>query len=143
MSRIPDPGSPLEAEGVPDLEGGLEAKRVTGDEQEGITPPSDVPIAVDAYGTTAAEERAGEPLALRLAHEEPDVLSRADEVADESEQADSPYPVDPDARAAGRLVEPDEGARPDTEKDVVARDVGADGGGLSAEELAMHTEPEA
>jgi uncharacterized protein DUF5709 len=43
----------------------------------------------------------------------------------------------------GRLVEPDEGAHPDDEKDAVARDEGSAGGGASAEELAMHevTEP--
>jgi hypothetical protein len=39
---------------------------------------------------------------------------------------------------AGRLVEPDEGAHEDTEKDLVAEDVGIDGGAASAEEAAMH-----
>ncbi|WBB79369.1 DUF5709 domain-containing protein [Micromonospora sp. WMMD882] len=38
----------------------------------------------------------------------------------------------------GRLVEPDEGARSDTETDSVAYDAGAAGGGASAEELAIH-----
>jgi hypothetical protein len=42
----------------------------------------------------------------------------------------------------GRLVEPDEGAHTDTEKDVVASDVGIDGGGESAEEAALHVEEE-
>ena len=42
----------------------------------------------------------------------------------------------------GRIVEPDEGARTDAEKDVVGSDVGRDGGDLSAEETAMHVEPE-
>ncbi|MFC7549480.1 DUF5709 domain-containing protein [Plantactinospora sp. GCM10030261] len=42
----------------------------------------------------------------------------------------------------GRLVEPDEGAGTDEEPDSVARDVGASGGGASAEELAVHeTQP--
>lgn len=42
----------------------------------------------------------------------------------------------------GRLVEPDEGVRTDTEPDSVAYDAGAAGGGPSAEELAMHeTQP--
>lgn len=49
---------------------------------------------------------------------------------------------DGEARPIGRLVEPDEGARPDDEPDAVATDAGAAGGGASAEELAMHeTEP--
>jgi hypothetical protein len=41
---------------------------------------------------------------------------------------------------AGRIVADDEGVRADTEKDAVAYDVGAAGGGLSAEEAAMHIE---
>ena len=50
---------------------------------------------------------------------------------------------DPDAAEvgdlrAGRLVEPDEGVREDVEKDLVATDVGIDGGAASAEEAAMH-----
>jgi Family of unknown function (DUF5709) len=44
---------------------------------------------------------------------------------------DVPEPV-------GRLVEPDEGYGFDNERDSVAYDAGAAGGGASAEELAMH-----
>jgi hypothetical protein len=42
----------------------------------------------------------------------------------------------------GRLVEPDEGAHNDNEADAVATDVGNDAGNLSAEEAAMHIQPE-
>ena len=35
-------------------------------------PPAEKPRGVDAWGTTAAEQRAGEPLGERLAAEEPD-----------------------------------------------------------------------
>jgi hypothetical protein len=42
----------------------------------------------------------------------------------------------------GRLVAPDEGAHEDTEKDLVAEDVGIDGAAASAEEAAMHVVPE-
>ena len=69
------------------------------------------------------------------------MLAAADVPADESEGADTPF----DERAGqgvGRLVEPDEGARTDTEADLVARDAGTDLGGYSAEESAMHVEPE-
>ena len=38
----------------------------------------------------------------------------------------------------GRLVAEDEGAHPDDEEDLVARDVGIDGGAASAEEAAIH-----
>ncbi|GII80882.1 hypothetical protein Sru01_58640 [Sphaerisporangium rufum] len=47
-----------------------------------------------------------------------------------------------DPRPAGRLVDPDEGVRTDTEPDLVAREVGPDGGGYTAEEAAMRVEPE-
>jgi hypothetical protein len=43
----------------------------------------------------------------------------------------------PDPRA-GRLVASDEGTRADGEADLVATDVGIDGGGASAEEAALH-----
>src|SRR6266702_415459 len=43
----------------------------------------------------------------------------------------------PDPRA-GRLVAEDEGAHADDEADLVARDVGIDGGAASAEEAAIH-----
>ncbi len=85
---------------------------------------SDDYLAADRFGTTAAEEREGESLDQRLAEEEPDV---GEEVA-----TGEPEPL------AGRLVEPDEGAHEDFEKDAVARDVGLDAGGLSAEEAAIH-----
>ncbi|MGC9665635.1 DUF5709 domain-containing protein [Planosporangium sp. 12N6] len=49
----------------------------------------------------------------------------------------------PDAgRPIGRLVEPDEGAHEDREKDAVAWDAGPDGGGPTAEEMAIHEVPE-
>ena len=92
-------------------------------------------------GTTAAEQAEGEPLDTRLEREEPDVLAAVDQPADESAGADTPF----DERAGqgvGRLVETDEGARTDTEADLVAGDVGTDLGGYSAEESAMHLEPE-
>lgn len=102
---------------------------------EGPAIPRDHPIAAADYGTTAAEERRGEPLDARLRRERP-----------ESERPESERP-DPDIgswaadQPAGRLVAPDEGVRPDSEKDLVADDVGTDLGGLSAEEAAVHLDP--
>jgi hypothetical protein len=83
----------------------------------------------------------GESLTGRLDREEPDVLAAVGRDADESPGSDTPF----DERAGqgvGRLVEPDEGARSDTEADLVATDAGTDLGGYSAEESAMHLEPE-
>jgi hypothetical protein len=142
-SRIPEAADPFEEEGLASPDPGYDGKRETGDTQEEIPVPGERPVAVDEWGTTAAEEIAGEPLDLRLSREEPDLLERAQTTpADESPDADQPYPVDRDERA-GRIVEADEGARSDTEPDAVALEVGTDGGGFSAEERAMHIEPEA
>ncbi|MDQ1696039.1 MAG: hypothetical protein QOJ03_1392 [Frankiaceae bacterium] len=141
-SRIPDPADPFEEEGLasPDPDDG--GKRITGDVQEEVPVPGERPVAVNNYGTTAAEEAAGEPLGHKLDREEPDLLETAATTnADESPDADQPYPEDRDERV-GRLVESDEGARADDEADAVAFEVGTDGGGFSAEERAMHVEPE-
>lgn len=95
-------------------------------------PPRDTARAVDDFGTTAAELHDGEPLDGRLTREEPDVIDLVDLPADESV----------DVPVVGRLVESDEGARTDTEAEMVAADVGSDLGGYTAEEAAMHIEPE-
>ena len=86
------------------------------------------------FGTTAEEERRGESLDQLLAEEEPDVAADG-EWTDEDDPSDDDHPSDP---RSGRLVAPDEGAHTDEEKDVVASDVGIDGGGASAEEAAVH-----
>ena len=140
-SRIPEPPSEAEAEGIPDPGFSDPTQIVAGDTQETVEPPHDTAIAVDEWGTTAAEQAEGEPLDSRLAREEDDVLAAIDLPADETEGADTPF----DERAGqgvGRLVETDEGAHTDTESDMVAGDVGTDLGGYSAEESAMHLEPE-
>ncbi len=140
-SRIPAPPSDAEAEGIPVLGDNEPEQEVTGDPGEGMEPPRDTALAVDDFGTTEREMAQGEPLDERLDREQPDVLGLVDGPADESDGADTPF----DERAGqgvGRLVEPDEGARTDTETDLVAEDAGTDLGGYSAEESAMHVEPE-
>ncbi|HWL36696.1 MAG TPA: DUF5709 domain-containing protein [Frankiaceae bacterium] len=94
--------------------------------------PVERPVAVNDFGTTAEESRAGEPLDGRLARELPDpalevevpYLSEAEGIGD---------------APAGRIVDLDEGVREDTVKENVAIDVGRDEGMRSAEEAAMHT----
>lgn len=137
-SRIPETPSPMEAEGIPDPEGSSGAHAGSTDEGYGMEPPRDTALAVDEFGTTAAEMREGEPLDGRIAREEPDVITLIDQAPDESFGSDDPRA----GQGVGRLVEPDEGARADTESDLVAADVGTDLGGYSAEEAAMHLEPE-
>jgi hypothetical protein len=129
-SRIPEPESPLEEEGIPDQSDALPSKRITGDAQEELEPPRDYPIAVDDYGTTAAEQRAGEPLDLRVEREQPDITTAT---------TDQPYPDDSD-RPVGRLVADREGGT-NKDQDLEAHSVGSDGGGYAPEERAMHEEP--
>lgn len=115
----------LEDEGVPDLEGPLDEKALTGDSQEGVPAPRNRPGAVRDYGVTAAEQRTDEPLRRRLLREQPDV---GEDVTEES-----PEPV-------GRLVEPESGVdEPDLTAEAIASDVGDDNRGFTAEEAAMHT----
>ena len=163
-SRVPEPNSEMEDQGIPDMGYTLGSKEATGDPQEGFAMPGDVQTATgdidevgttgligpDEYGTTAREMHDGEPISVRVEREEPDVLDDAalSGFGDEAADASDPFPDSaeregPGHDLAGRLVEPDEGARADTEADVVARDVGTDLGGFTAEEAAMHVEPEA
>jgi hypothetical protein len=95
-------------------------------------------------GSDAGEQ---ESLDQLLAEEEPDtsLLDADDELPedrDDDDEADEYLDgllLDdgPDPRA-GRLVAEDEGAHADDEEDLVARDVGIDGGAASAEEAAIH-----
>jgi hypothetical protein len=108
----------LEDEGVPDLEGPLEGKRLTGDAQDGVPPPADHPGPGRDWGTTASEQRHDEPLRRRLLREE---------------REDAPSSRD---RGLGRIVDPDPGMEVTSE--AVAADAGEDHGGFSPEEGAMH-----
>jgi len=116
---------------------------------EGYSPP-ERPRGVDAFGTTLAEQRQGESLEQRFAHEVPDPSNFfEDPLAD----PDMVGGDDPDAIAAeddflgdgevgdrrsGRLIAPDEGTYADTDSEMYAEDLGIDGGGSSAEEAAVH-----
>jgi hypothetical protein len=126
----PDPGSPLEDEGMPDISDALPSKVITGDAQEDLAPPGEHPVASVDFGITAEEMRTGEPLDGRLAREEPEASAlRGDGV-------DAPYPEDRDERI-GRFAEARE-ADTGKEQDAWAVEVGADGGGFAPEERAMH-----
>lgn len=140
-SRLPEKPSEFEAEGIPDPgytdPGQLEA----GDSDATLEPPHDTAFAVDDFGTTAAELHDGESLDGRLTREEPDVLANVNRPADTSEDSDTPF-NERAGQGVGRLVEPDEGVRADVDAELIATDTGTDLGGYSAEEAAMHLEPE-
>jgi hypothetical protein len=111
------------------------------------------------FGTTEEEQAEGESLDQLLAEEEPDdtldltEAELSDDEDEEEEEEEENFDDDDDAGEedtdglglddgpdprAGRLVAEDEGAHPDEEEDLVATDVGIDGGGATAEEAAMH-----
>jgi len=105
------------------------------------------------YGTTAEEEERGESLDQLLAEEEPDpALEFDDDLENEDERSAEDITGDDDAGdedvdgllvdepapRAGRLVQEDEGAHVSAEADLVASDVGIDGGAATAEEAAVH-----
>ena len=120
------PESGVDDEGVLDASDTLEGDPGDDPLDQGII-PADRWSPGERFGTTAAEEEAGESLDQLLAEEEPDVDPYAEEYQDTT----------PDPRA-GRLVAQDEGSHPDTEPDLVAEDVGIDAGAASAEEAAVH-----
>jgi Family of unknown function (DUF5709) len=135
LSAGPDEND-LEDDGTLDASDTLEGDPGDDPLDTGIAPP-DRWSAGEGFGTTPAEERQGESLDQLLAEEEPDVDPYAeDDLADDAVPGDAP-----DARS-GRLVAEDEGAHPDTEPDLVARDVGIDGGAAGAEEAAVHIQDE-
>jgi hypothetical protein len=109
----------------------------------GVAPPERWSADI-RRGSDAGERESLDDL---LAEEEPDDLdldADDDLPEDSSDDEEADEYLDglllddgPDPRA-GRLVAEDEGAHPDDEEDLVARDVGIDGGAASAEEAAVH-----
>ncbi|GAB2737912.1 DUF5709 domain-containing protein [Nocardioides pakistanensis] len=110
-----------------------DSDRVAEPLDEGYSPPEKW-SAAQGYGNTPLEEQLGESLDQRLAQEvpEPDPYEQA---ANETENVSGEV----GEQRSGRLVADDEGVAEDTEKDLVADDVGVDGAGASAEEAAVHT----
>jgi len=66
-----DPHSRFEDEGIPDLQSGTPGQQWAVDPEEEPL-PGDRPVAVDDFGTTLAEQLAGEPLGGRLDREVPE-----------------------------------------------------------------------
>jgi hypothetical protein len=98
----------------------------------------------EGFGNTPLEEAMGETLDQRIAQEieEPDPYEEAErlpiEVIEGREESEVTELSEAGDERAGRLVDPDEGVREDTEPAAVADDVGIDGAGASAEEAAVH-----
>lgn len=137
-----DPSSDLDENDLED-DGTLDASdTLDGDPGDdpldaGIVPP-DRWSAGEGFGTTLAEERAGESLDQLLAEEVPDLDPYAEQDLPPDGSLDGSLDDGLAEPRAGRLVAEDEGSHPDREPDLVARDVGIDGGAATAEEAAVH-----
>ena len=103
--------------------------------------PHEQPYRRGSFGSTP------ESLEQLLAEEEPDPAARLSDPFDKDErqrsdeaERETEFPQhDEVGRArAGRLVAPDRGFGADVEADLVADDVGINGGAASAEEAAVH-----
>jgi hypothetical protein len=141
--RIPEPPSEAENEGVPDTDQEAPGDALDGYGDEEVMPPRDRPLGVTRYGTTAREEIEGESLDQRIAEEEPDVLNDEATATDGDDRDDiDPVRASGDGYDVGRLVEDDEGAGPDETPEAVAHSAGIDRGGFTAEESAMHIDPD-
>ncbi|KAB1915509.1 DUF5709 domain-containing protein [Micromonospora sp. AMSO31t] len=131
---IADEWNVAEDDGVLDASDTLDDDR-TGDPLDTGIAAADHWSGANRFGTTPAEERAGESLAQLLAQEEPDLDPYAEATDDEDELTRRGY--EREART-GRLVADDAGLGEDEQADSVAWDAGIDGGAASAEEAAVH-----
>lgn len=101
----------------------------------GYSPPEHY-SAGQGYGNTPWEEEHRESIDQRRRQEIPDVDPYAED--DDADESDGDAEDEVGTRRSGRLVAPDHGSGEDTEKDMVAQDIGIDGAAASAEEAAMH-----
>jgi hypothetical protein len=109
-----DPRSEFEDEGIPNLQDGAPEQEWAVDPQRAPL-PADQPVAVDDYGTTVAEQIAGEPLDLRVDREVPEGQAMfgaaGDPVVRPAQQAE------PDRSDAADALTPDGGLGPDADLD--------------------------
>lgn len=138
----PDGSEVQDDAGLLDVSDTLDDRGVDEALDEGYSPP-EKPWGVEHTGVTAAERQRGESLDERLAEEVPDIAGQDGDGIGDLWDGDGELIDDEvgDLRA-GRLIAPDEGAHEDTEKDLIAYDVGVDGAAASAEEAAMHVIPD-
>jgi len=134
-----DGTDPEEASGVLEPEDTLEDTHGVRDVLDTGWSPPEKPWAVDDWGTTEAEESAGESLDGRLARELRDSVEDEGDGLGDSSDTDGELLDDEvgDVRA-GRLVDAGGGEDPDTDDELYARDEGIDGAAASAEEAAVH-----
>jgi len=133
-----DGTDPEEATGLLEAEDTLEDPRRPRDLDTGWSPP-ERPWGVDDWGTTEREEATGESLEGRLRRELPDRTEDDGDGLGDLSGGDGELLDDEvgDARA-GRLADIEEDGGVDDEDELLAEDLGIDGGAASAEEAAVH-----
>ena len=134
-----DGTDPEEASGVLEPEDTLDGNPGVRDVLDTGWSPAERPWAVDDWGTTGAEEAAGESLDGRLRRELPDgVVDEGDGLGDTSDTDGELRDDEVGDERAGRLVNANDGGSSDTDDEMWARDEGIDGAAASAEEAAVH-----
>jgi hypothetical protein len=135
-----DGTDPEEASGVLEPEDTLDGTPGVRDVLDTGWSPAERPWAVDDWGTTDAEEAAGESLDGRLARELPDEVDDddGDGLGDSSDTDGELRDDEVGEQRAGRLVDANDGGTSDTDDELWARDEGIDGAAASAEEAAVH-----
>lgn len=134
----PQDDGALDHTGELDMDDALDEPNTDAILDAGYSPP-ERPRVLGKFGTTESEQRHGECLEDRVRQEEPETWSAEVDEEDVDEfgvrNRDDELDDEVGSRRAGRLAWSDS----DGEGwDVVARDVGVDGGAASAEEAAMH-----
>jgi len=134
-----DGTDPEEASGLLEAEDTLEDPRGVRDVLDTGWSPPERPWAVNDWGTTEAEELAGEGLDGRLARELPEgVVNEGDGLGDASDTDGELLDDEVGDERAGRLVDAADGGTEDDDDELWARDAGIDGAAATGEEAAVH-----
>ncbi len=118
----------------------LEDRGVSDALDEGYSPPEKPSVLL--------REGEHDTLTERLSEEEPEpdpyAETEEERAEDDGVSAESDFLSDGEVgdERAGRLMDPNQGIGPDTDKDLVGLDAGIDAGAASAEEAAMHVVPD-
>ena len=140
-----DPGNASE---FPEIVDDVDPERAGWPDPQLPTLPGDDYMGVDQFGTTVEEQIEGESLDRKLDREMPEeyVDPLAPPPRGDSEEAlayEDRMLSDREGMDPGRIVEADEGAHTDLEKDAVGYEVsGGENADYSPEESAMHIQPE-
>ena len=86
--RNRDPGVPLDSQGIPDVADDATPEREELPEPQRTPAPAETPVVSTDYGTTAAEQRAGEPHERKLQRE---IREDVDESVVDDEGVVPPY----------------------------------------------------